>query len=301
MPRFLSVSLNPTFQRTISVQRLEIDEVNRARETRFDIAGKGVNTTRVLSQLGASVRHLTHLGQGKDKLLNLCSGEGLILVWVPSKSHIRTCITILDNESGSTTEIIEPTEPVDKSTVEKVRELFKKELKSADWVILSGSKAPGYPADLFPEFCHMTQKADIPTVVDFRGDELVASLKENSILVKINLVEFVTTFLPGLSVSESDDSEVIDEARDKLCRLSSEGSDFVITRGSREILYARNGQIESLIPPRINPVNSIGSGDAFCAGVSFKLAYGATLEEAVREGARCGAVNATLLKPGTLE
>ena len=220
MPRFLSVSLNPTYQRTISVQRLEKGEVNRARETRFDIAGKGVNTTRVLSQLGASVRHLTHLGPERELLLDLCGREELELVWVPSDSHIRTCITILDDESGSTTEIIEPTEPVDVTTVRKIRELFERELKTADWVILSGTKAPGYPSDLFAEFCHMTHKADVPTVVDFMGDELIASLNANLLLVKINLVEFVTTFLPGLAVSERDDSEAIREARDKLCQLS---------------------------------------------------------------------------------
>ncbi|MCK5249412.1 MAG: bifunctional hydroxymethylpyrimidine kinase/phosphomethylpyrimidine kinase [Spirochaetaceae bacterium] len=301
MPRFLSVSLNPTYQRTISVQRLEKGEVNRARETRFDIAGKGVNTTRVLSQLGASVRHLTHLGPERELLLDLCGREELELVWVPCDSHIRTCITILDDESGSTTEIIEPTEPVDVTTVRKIRELFERELKTADWVILSGTKAPGYPTDLFAEFCHMTHKADVPTVVDFRGDELIASLNANLLLVKINLVEFVTTFLPGLAVSERDDSEAIREARDKLCQLSFDGSEYVITRGAREVLFARNGRVESLVPPRINPVNSIGSGDAFCAGVSFKLANGSSLEEAVREGARCGAVNAMLLKPGTLE
>jgi 1-phosphofructokinase family hexose kinase len=301
MPRFLSVCLNPTFQRTVRISNLEIGEVTRAQSVQLDIAGKGVNTTRVLSQLGAPVRHLTHLGDGKELLLNLCGAEGLELIWAQSNSPIRTCITLLDDETRSTTEMVEPTEPLDKSTVQTIRNLYEEELNRADWVILSGSKAPGYPTDLFAEFCHMAQKRGLTVAVDYRGEELLASLDANISVVKINLVEFVTTFLPGMPVSEGDDSDVVEHAREKMRELSSGGCDYVITRGAREVLFSRNGSINSMIPPEIVPVNSVGSGDAFCAGLSFKLANGSSLEDAVAEGARCGAVNAGLLKPGTLK
>lgn len=301
MPRFLSVCLNPTFQRTVRIPNLERGEVARAHSAQLDIAGKGVNTTRVLSQLGAPVRHLTHLGEGKEILLDLCGGEGLEIIWAPSNSPIRTCITLLDDETRSTTEIVEPTETVDESTVKTIRTLYEKELDGVDWVILSGSKAPGYPTDLFAEFCKMADKRGITVAVDYRGDELLASLESKISVVKINLVEFVTTFLPGMPVSEGDDSEVVELAKEKMQDLSASGCDYVITRGAREVLFSRNGSIDSIAPPEILPVNSIGSGDAFCAGLCFKLANGSSLKDAVTEGARCGAVNAGILKPGTLK
>jgi len=301
MPRFLSVCLNPTFQRTISLNRLDMGEVNRASDARLDIAGKGVNTTRVLSQLGAPVRHLTHLGPGKEILLDLCGRENLELIWAPTDSPIRTCITLLDDESRNTTEIVEPTEAVDESTVNTIRNLYEKELEIADWVILSGSKAPGYPPELFAEFCRMAVERGLKVIVDYRGEELLVSLKNKINMVKINLVEFVATFLPGTPVSEVDDSEAVDLACRKLQELSADGCDYVITRGGREVLYSRNGTIGFIQPPPVTALNSIGSGDAFCAGLSYKLANGASLEEAVQEGARCGAVNASLLKPGTIK
>jgi 1-phosphofructokinase/tagatose 6-phosphate kinase len=301
MPRFLSVCLNPTFQRTLSISHLHRGEVSRARTAQLDIAGKGVNTTRVLSQLGASVRHLTHLGQGKEVLLDLCGREGLEIVWAPSSSPIRTCITLLDDETRSTTEIVEPTESVDENTVRTIRDLYSKELEIADWVILSGTKAPGYPADLFAEFSDMAVRQGRTVAVDYRGPELLASLDAGISVVKINLVEFVTTFLPGMRVSEGNDSDVLQQAMEKMRELSKRGCDYVITRGGRDVLFSRNGSIGTLIPPSIVPVNSIGSGDAFCAGLCFRLSGGSSLEDAVAEGARCGAVNAALLKPGTLK
>jgi fructose-1-phosphate kinase PfkB-like protein len=54
-------------------------------------------------------------------------------------------------------------------------------------------------------------------------------------------------------------------------------------------------------PPDIVPVNTIGSGDSVAAGMAFALSKDATLRGAVIEGARCGALNAVVLKPGSLE
>jgi hypothetical protein len=80
-PRFLAVCLNPTFQRTVRLKKLEKGEVNRARLARLDASGKGINVSRVLQQLGAPVRHLTHLGPGRDEFLRLCGEDNLQISW----------------------------------------------------------------------------------------------------------------------------------------------------------------------------------------------------------------------------
>lgn len=301
MLTFLSVNLNPTFQRTIQVKSLKRGEVNRARGLHFDISGKGINTTRVLCQLGACVVHLTHLGRERDLLLEMCEKEGLDIVWADTESPIRTCITLLDDETGSSTEIVEPTREVGESTVAEIRSLFIRELERADWVILSGSKAPGYPPEFFAEFCALAEKKGARIVIDYQGDELLASLKSKIAVVKINLVEFVHTFLPNLSASEGADSDAIEAVEGEIYRLSANGPDYVITRGGREVLYASNGILDRITPPPTRVLNTIGSGDAFCAGLTYALARGLTLKESVREGARCGSLNAGLLRPGTLK
>ena len=300
MPKFLAVCLNPTDQRTIRLERLDKGEVNRAVESRLDASGKGVNVGRVLLQLGEEVRHLTHLGPGREGFLRLCAEDGLEVVWAESASPIRTCTTLLDPTDGSTTEIVEPTRSVEDDCVEAIRAAYTEQLTWADWVILSGSKAPGYPPDLFADFCGEAAEAGVPVAADFRGKELLASLSKGPALVKINLVEFCATFLPELEVSEADDSSALPAAWEKLAELSADGMDFVITRGARDILCAHRGRLSTVAPKRISPVNTIGSGDATTAGMVHALASGADLAAAAAEGARCGAVNATLLKPGTI-
>ena len=204
MNRILAVCLNPTFQRTVSLEKLEKGEVNRAVEARLDASGKGVNVARVLNQLGSASVQITHLGPGREEFLKLCMADGLDVSWVDSPSPIRTCITLLDGTERSTTEIIEPTLPVDDGTVRELRGIYTRELKKADWVVLSGSKAPGYPEHLYAEFCAEAREARIPVLADYRGEELIASLPWRPTVIKTNLVEFASTFLPHLEVSEAD-------------------------------------------------------------------------------------------------
>jgi 1-phosphofructokinase/tagatose 6-phosphate kinase len=77
-------------------------------------------------------------------------------------------------------------------------------------------------------------------------------------------------------------------------------SSLVLTRGGETIWCARDDQFAEIPVKAIKPVNTIGSGDAFTAGLALALDGGADLPSAVAEGARCGARNAALMKPGSI-
>jgi 1-phosphofructokinase/tagatose 6-phosphate kinase len=74
----------------------------------------------------------------------------------------------------------------------------------------------------------------------------------------------------------------------------------VLTRGGGSIWYAEKGELREYTFKPVKPVNTIGSGDAFTAGLASALEDGASFTDAVAEGARCGAINAGILKPGVI-
>ena len=300
MSKILAVCLNPTFQRTFQLPVMDAGEVNRAQGERLDASGKGMNVARVLTQLGHEVRQLTHLGPGGDEFVSLCRNDGVEVAWEASDSPVRTCVTLLDAANSRTTEIVGTAQPVDEKTVEAVRRRYSLELEWADRVVISGSKAPGYPENLFAEFCRTAKDLGKPVLADYRGGELEKSLQEKPSVVKTNLVEFVQTFLPGEAVSESRDEEVVPKVEEKMKELSGQGVSFVVTRGAREILWAADGELSRVSPPMIVPVNTIGSGDATAAGLTHALDEGKPFGEAVAFAAQCGAENALQLKPGSL-
>ena len=108
MQKILAVCLNPTFQRTILISHLTENEVLRSSEYYYDVGGKGLNTARILTQLGCSAIHLTHAGGAyKDIYLEENKKQHIDIARVETESHIMTCKTIKNSAAHTTTENVE--------------------------------------------------------------------------------------------------------------------------------------------------------------------------------------------------
>lgn len=301
---FLTICLNPTVQKTLTFTSLSQGEVNRAVRSRTDASGKGVNVSRVLAQLGATVTHLTHAGgTNRDWFLDSCRHGGFNVVAPDSASNMRTCITLLDREAGSTTELIEPTDPVSLGTDAAIRAAFESLLPEAHTVILSGSIPPGYSPDLFPHFARRSKEADRRVVADFRGKALLDSLPFRPDVIKPNLQEFVATFLDVVEFSvpeESDDPAILERVSRRMVELAKGGTIPVITRGGEASMHVSGGSVRYTPVEPVEVVNTIGCGDAFTAGFVLELVKGATIERAVARGHWCAARNAELERPGSI-
>lgn len=305
--RFLTVCLNPTVQRTLVVQSLEPGEVNRAASARVDSAGKGANVGRVIHQLGCDVVHLTQAGgPDGDLFLRLCAADGLDVIGVPTTSNARTCTTVVDETSRLTTEFVEPTEPVDPACESRVWDAYIAALSDAHSVVISGSKAPGFSATIFPGMVEAAKKQGVFVLVDYRGDDLIASMNHRPDVIKPNLAEFVSTFLAdsvagGRVTEDADERDLIDEVERAMLRIHRDaGSAVVLTRGKRDTLVAADGSLARVPVLPVTPVNTIGCGDAFAAGLAVALRDGAELLDAIDRAHECAAANAGLLRPGVI-
>ncbi len=305
--RFLVVGLSPTIQRTLVVSELRIDEVHRAETTRLDVAGKGANTARVLGQIGETVRHLTHAGgANRDLWCSMAHGDGLVFRAVEAPGAVRNCITILES-SGTTTEFIEPAEPVVPATVEAMRTAFREELEDADTVVIAGSATNGYPSGFHAELAQNARTAGRRVVLDLHGDALSRAIRHEPGLVKINLREFLETFSPDLVDKASEHIDVspgdpVWITVEKQMRAWFErGIDLVLTRGARPTMFWDPGEqmIKTVPTVSLTPVNTIGSGDAVTAALAARY----NVDEralAIEYAHSLAAINATMLKPGSV-
>ena len=317
MPRkFLVVCLNPAIQKTLVFDGLELDRVNRAKRLRTDASGKGVNVARVLSQLGAEVLHLTHAGgPDRDWFLSLCAADGLDVKWVDSGSEVRFCSTVIDAGAKTATELVEEALPVRAGTEERLLGLFDELVGSADVLIISGTRAAGYSDSVIPEMASRAAAKGAMVVLDIKGRDLVACLPFRPTVVKPNLDEFLATFPApvgggGAGGSGGTDRADLDGSHAQAPRShvhayakawkESYGTDLVVTRGKAPIWFSEDGLAAEEPARPAESINPTGSGDAFTAGLAYVLAAGGDLREAIREGARLGALNAERLKPGSI-
>ena len=301
-PAFLSVCLNPTLQKTLRFPSLSRDTVNRTAEHRLDASGKGVNVTRVLSQLGLPATHLTQLGGDFRQLfLDLCARDGLPVRWVDSGSQIRFCYTAIDSSDKSVTELVEESYPVSSHTESLLLDLFREIVPAYGTLIVSGTKAAGFSDRVVPELTRIAKQHGLRVILDVRGADLSGSLQYGPDVVKPNLHEFLTTYLPGLVGSGVDEETLKEKVSEQAAHIAAEyGSRVVLTRGAHSVWLYEDATFIELAIEAAQPVNTTGSGDAFTAGFAAAMADGATLRDAALEGARCGRLNALLLKPGTI-
>jgi 1-phosphofructokinase/tagatose 6-phosphate kinase len=304
---FLSVCMNPTFQKTLCFHDVHTGEVNRALLHRFDVAGKGINMTRVLSQLGKRAVHLTHLGGDlRELFLRLCAKDRLDVQWVESESNIRFCYTIIAGESAgrTVTELVEEGDPVAGGTEERLLAKYRELLSGARTVIVSGTKARGYSGRLVPEMARLAREAGRRIVLDVRGGDLKESLPFRPDVIKPNLFEFADTFAPefkNLGELSGEESGV----KERIAALALElaeryGTNIVLSRGTRPVWYVAGGVFAECPVENVLPVNTIGSGDAFTAGLAAALDDGLPFADVVASGVRCGGLNAGFLKPGVI-
>jgi len=338
--KIVTICLSAGFQKTALTGPLVLGDVNRLAQTRNDAAGKGVNVARVLTQLGKPVLALGQGGSNQAELIALAKRDGVQLNLVASSQPLRQCSTIVELEFAidgdkpihaegipedgrvlRVTELIEPSNLVDIELPGIFREVYTHEIEKAGIVVISGSMAPGFPVDYFEKLVKIAHKKHIPVILDIRGEELLAVLRENTGIVKINLSEFTRTFM--LPIASKIEQMELGEGNDHLGPVHETLADltedqetiFIVTRGPLPVLVARNGETTEIPVPRISPrdlVNPIGSGDAFSAGMAAVLSRqsGQTslseisaelLSEAVRFGIACGQSNARTLRPGWLE
>ena len=147
---FLTVCLNPTLQKTLLLKELIPNTVNRSSQFYFDISGKGINVSRVLTQLDESVLHLTHLGgHFKGFFLEKTESEEIQIEYAETDAEIRFAVTVIDNKNHSYTELLEEGEAITHETEDAVREKYITLLEKAHTVILSGKTTEGYSTSVF--------------------------------------------------------------------------------------------------------------------------------------------------------
>jgi len=243
-----------------------------------------------LTQLGGVMRPL---------FLALCEQDGLSVEWVESGSQIRFCYTVLTENDGEVTELVEASEAVCAGTEQRLLEKFDSILGDTSLdlkcLIISGTKAAGFSDTVIPSMTRKAKERGLRVILDIKGKDLIESLQYGPDVVKPNLLEFAETFAPDLTIDNEDKikSAMRDTARKYRCRV-------ILTNGSRKILAADRDQFFEAEFEAVKAVNSTGCGDAFTAGLAAALEDGANFYEAIGEGAKCGAKNAALIRPGVI-
>jgi len=292
--KILCIGTTPAAQRVMIFRKLTPDAVNRAVTTFDGVAGKGINVAKILKTLGAHPIATGFLGGQRGEFLRATmAAKHIESDFVIVKAPTRQCITVIDESAGTHTELVEESRPVRLADFKKFMSLVRRNIAGCGAVVMSGTIASGGPATLYRDCVRLANDAGALSVVDAQGAALTEALETKPGLVKPNRPELAATVGRELK-SEAD----VKRAMRELCERGAQR--VIVTAGGQPTLAFDGNVFRRIITPRIKVVNPIGSGDAFTAGVVWRLLRGDDLGEACRWGAAAGAANALTRMPGDL-
>ena len=138
----VTVTLNPSLDRTIQVDRLVRGAVHRAGDVRLDAGGKGVNIARALAGNGHKVRAVFPKGGADgDELAWLLSRAGIDYRAVPIGDAVRTNVSIVEPD-GTVTKLNTPGPVLTAAEIDALIAATLDAAAGAIWVVCSGSLPP---------------------------------------------------------------------------------------------------------------------------------------------------------------
>jgi 1-phosphofructokinase len=280
----VTLTANPSVDRTIEVAALRPGTVIRALASRVDAGGKGVNVARALAAHGCKARAVLPSGGAEGAQLEaLLADSGIDLLAVPIAGSIRANVTVVE-AAGVTTKLNEPGPGLSPDELDALAVTVSDAAAQADWVVLSGSLSPGAPADWYARLTRRLRGTGPRVAIDSSGPPLAEAITARPDLVKPNRDELAE--LTGRPIDTI--ADVIRAAR----TLTARGVDTVLTSlGPAGAVLVRRDAAWHATAAALEPRSTVGAGDALLAGYLAAGADGpAALAEAVAWGSAAAAL-----------
>ncbi len=288
----LAVGLSPAWQQILEFDHLEPGEVNRARSAHWCGSGKVANVGIALHTLGGPAKMLSLAGGATgDQLRDDLAALGVTARWVSTATPTRVCTTLLDRQTGRTTELVENAASLAEGECDAFLTAFREEATAATMLVLTGSLPAGVPRDLYRR---MLEICPVPAVLDIRGDELREALSSRPLIVKPNREELAAHCGRALET----EADLLRAMR----ALNDGGAQWVVVSdGPRAVFVTSTSGIWKLTPPSAKVINPIGCGDCLAAGIAWALHHNRDPLEAVKIGMSAAAENLEQLLPARLD
>ncbi|MFF4557624.1 1-phosphofructokinase [Streptomyces sp. NPDC001422] len=277
----LTVTPNPSLDRTYEVPALDRGEVIRATGERVDPGGKGVNVSRAVAAAGRRTVAVLPLGGAPGALVaELLAAQGIEVAPVPVAGATRSNISVAEPD-GTLTKINAPGPDLSAAEAELLLETVRRAHRPGDtgWITCCGSLPGGLAPSWYAELVARAHTVGARIALDTSGPALLAALRERPDVVKPNAEELAAAVGRPLA-TVGDAVKAAEELRAMgagavLASLGADGQVLVDAAGT----WFGSARVDTVR-------SNVGAGDSSLAG--FLIAGGGgphALASAVAHGA----------------
>jgi tagatose 6-phosphate kinase len=262
------------------------------------VGGKGNNVARALSRLGRKPRPVTFLGGtvGSHCELLLGKDDGLDPLLVATDAPTRVILTVLTAGTSEQTAFFDPDPAITASEAEALFSRVEEAMNNAkvDALTLSGSSPAPSTHGLYSDLIALARARKVPVFLDTYGPALDGIWGFWPMAIQLNRREAAIR-LRKPSIADIDAADLLESwnRRGVVCGIVTDGPNpvFVLCRGRRY----------RAIPPKIEVVNPIGSGDSLLAGLVDGWLNGLEPQTLIRHAVACAVANAIVWDAGAID
>ena len=288
--KIVTLTLNPALDKSTEVNHLMPEQKLRCGPMRFDAGGGGINVSKAIQRLGGqSVAVFPAGGHNGQLLCDLLKKQGVDIKPITVKGETRENLSVLETVSHAQYRFTLPGLPISEIQADECLDIIKK-LKP-DYLVASGSLAPGLPETYFEKVAIFAKKIGARFVLDTSGAALYAAADEGLFLLKPNLAELsALAGVEKLEINEVDDAalKIIDQGK---CEI------VVVSLGPQGALLVTRDGFEHIPAPAVKKQSTVGAGDSMVAGMIWALNEGKNFQEMAQIGVACG--TAATMNQGT--
>lgn len=274
----LTLTPNPSLDRTLLVSRLVRGQVHRAVAEHQEPSGKGVNVCRALTRNGIESVAVLPLGGAEGvTLARLLDEEGVRYRSVSIAESVRVNVSLTEPD-GLATKVNAPGPKLSKAEVAALTATLADLVSDGDWVVASGSLPRGVDSDYYACVAEVVHGAGARLALDSSGSALPAGLAGRPDVVKPNLEELEEAVGQRLTT--------IGHVLSAAAILRGRGAGSVLASLGRDgaLLVSADGVWRAYANVN-SPKSTIGAGDALLAGF---IAAGGTGPSALVEAVAWG-------------
>jgi 1-phosphofructokinase/tagatose 6-phosphate kinase len=294
----VTVTLNAAIDKTLAVPNFQLGRRHRAVEQTATAGGKGVNVARALRSLGQPVI-ATGVAGGPTgtRIVEHLTDESILNDFVRIREESRTSTAVVDPTSGEQTEINERGPHVSEQELELFVDKLLYLAKGAAVCVFAGSLPRGVDSGLYARLIEEMRRLGVVTMLDSEGEALLIATRSGPAVVSPNELE-----AEGLVGHEFSDDEDRRTAVGEMVTLGARESIMTLADGCLAMLEDKGERrlYRATLEP-LEPVSSVGSGDAFLAGFAAARYSGRDPEACLRFAVACGAESTQHFGAGVLD
>lgn len=280
----LVVNLNPSLDKIYEIKQLQYGKAMRVEQMQNTAGGKGSHVASVINSLGEDCTVVGFLGGFIGAFIgDALKEKGIINEMTQIEAPTRSCLNVATGD-GQQTEFLEPGPWVTQEEQARFLLTYKRLLAEADMVVASGSLPQNLSVSFYRDLIELANAAGKRFLLDTSGAPFVEGIKAKPFFVKPNKDE-----IEAFSGKKIDS---IESAIVQLHELQALGIKMPgISLGAEGSVVGTADAVYHALPPKMEVINAVGSGDAYVAGLAVGLKRNLTDAESIRLAAACGTAN----------